>query len=246
MKISLKKCHFGFKELKGLGKLVSGLSLGIDKTKVAEVLLKPMPPNKKEIRSFLGFAGYYRQHIKDFPSIARALYKAPGQILRQLSAIDFMSHHCLRQDNINLHMCHIIILLKAQTHFNTICNVGVITPHGATQQFGMLRLPPHCLVISTLYHADSHVLIGFRISPNPLPYLPCLCARTPLQMRLRHFPPISALTTPYASTPPPLTIFMLLQRPQDETTMPPSPLLTLLHPRLIFSLAYNPYTPAGP
>ncbi|MBW0480123.1 hypothetical protein O181_019838 [Austropuccinia psidii MF-1] len=34
-----------------------------------------MPQNKKEIQSFLGIAGYYRQHIKDFPSIARPLYK---------------------------------------------------------------------------------------------------------------------------------------------------------------------------
>ncbi|MBW0575636.1 hypothetical protein O181_115351 [Austropuccinia psidii MF-1] len=75
MKISLKKCHFGFKELKALGHVVSGLSFGIDKTKVAAVLLKPMPQNKKEIQSFLGFSGYYRQHIKDFAFIARPLYK---------------------------------------------------------------------------------------------------------------------------------------------------------------------------
>ncbi|MBW0585369.1 hypothetical protein O181_125084, partial [Austropuccinia psidii MF-1] len=75
MKISLNKCHFGFKELKALGHVVSGLSLGIDKTKVSAVLLKPMPQNKKEIQSFLGFAGYYRQHIKDFASIARPLFK---------------------------------------------------------------------------------------------------------------------------------------------------------------------------
>ncbi|MBW0580655.1 hypothetical protein O181_120370 [Austropuccinia psidii MF-1] len=75
MKISLKKCHFGFKELKALGHVVSRLSLGIDKNKFAAVLLKPMPQNKKEIQSFLGFAGYYRKHIKNFASIARPLYK---------------------------------------------------------------------------------------------------------------------------------------------------------------------------
>ncbi|MBW0565658.1 hypothetical protein O181_105373 [Austropuccinia psidii MF-1] len=75
MKISLKKWHFGFKELKALGHVVSGLSLGIDKNKVEAVFLKPMPQNKKEIQSFLGFAGYYRQHIQDFSSIARPLYK---------------------------------------------------------------------------------------------------------------------------------------------------------------------------
>ncbi|MBW0553573.1 hypothetical protein O181_093288 [Austropuccinia psidii MF-1] len=75
MEISLKKCHFGFEELKALGHVVSGLSLGIDKNKVAAVFLKPMPQNKKDIQSFLGFAGYYRKHIKYFSSIARHLYK---------------------------------------------------------------------------------------------------------------------------------------------------------------------------
>ncbi|MBW0521248.1 hypothetical protein O181_060963 [Austropuccinia psidii MF-1] len=34
-----------------------------------------MRQNKKEIRSFLGFAVYYRKRIKDFSSIARPLYK---------------------------------------------------------------------------------------------------------------------------------------------------------------------------
>ncbi|MBW0572892.1 hypothetical protein O181_112607 [Austropuccinia psidii MF-1] len=75
MKTSLNKCNFGLEELKAPGHVVSGLSLGIDKSKVAAVLLKAMPQNKKEMQSFLGFAVYYRKHIKDFASIARPLYK---------------------------------------------------------------------------------------------------------------------------------------------------------------------------
>ncbi|MBW0545701.1 hypothetical protein O181_085416 [Austropuccinia psidii MF-1] len=75
IKISSKKCHFGFEELKALGNVVSGLSLGIDKNKVAAVFLKPMRKNKKKIQLLLGFAGYYRKHIKDFASIARPLCK---------------------------------------------------------------------------------------------------------------------------------------------------------------------------
>ncbi|MBW0522827.1 hypothetical protein O181_062542 [Austropuccinia psidii MF-1] len=47
MKISLKKCHFAYSELKALGHVVSGLSLGIDRNKVAAVLLKPIPQTKK-------------------------------------------------------------------------------------------------------------------------------------------------------------------------------------------------------
>ncbi|MBW0544996.1 hypothetical protein O181_084711 [Austropuccinia psidii MF-1] len=79
MEISLKKCHFAYTEVKALGQVVSGLILGIDKNKVAEVLLKPMPQTKKEIQSFLRVAGYYRQHIKDFEIIANSLYKLCDQ-----------------------------------------------------------------------------------------------------------------------------------------------------------------------
>ncbi|MBW0555772.1 hypothetical protein O181_095487 [Austropuccinia psidii MF-1] len=71
MQMSLKRCHVVFKELKALGHVVSFIYLGIGKNKVAAVLLKPMPQNKKEIQSFLGFVGYYRKHLKDLVSIAR-------------------------------------------------------------------------------------------------------------------------------------------------------------------------------
>ncbi|MBW0498855.1 hypothetical protein O181_038570 [Austropuccinia psidii MF-1] len=75
MKIFLEKCHFECSELKALGHFVSGLSLGIYQNKVAAVLLKTMPQTKKEMESFLGFAGYYRQHIKDFARISKLFYK---------------------------------------------------------------------------------------------------------------------------------------------------------------------------
>ncbi|MBW0556473.1 hypothetical protein O181_096188 [Austropuccinia psidii MF-1] len=77
--ISLKKFNFGFEELKALGHIVSVLSLGIDKNKVAEVLLNPIPQNKKEMMSFLGFACYYRQHLKDFAILAKPLYRICDQ-----------------------------------------------------------------------------------------------------------------------------------------------------------------------
>ncbi|MBW0551586.1 hypothetical protein O181_091301 [Austropuccinia psidii MF-1] len=75
LKISLKKCNFGQQELLALGNKVSGLSLAIDQNKVAEVLQKPVPKSIKEMQSFLGFASYYRNHIKNFSHITSSLYK---------------------------------------------------------------------------------------------------------------------------------------------------------------------------
>ncbi|MBW0573631.1 hypothetical protein O181_113346 [Austropuccinia psidii MF-1] len=79
LKISLKKCNFGFEELKVLGHIVSPLSLGIDKNKVESVLLKPIPQNKKEMMSFLGFASYYRKNLKYFAILAKSLYRICDQ-----------------------------------------------------------------------------------------------------------------------------------------------------------------------
>ncbi|MBW0464947.1 hypothetical protein O181_004662 [Austropuccinia psidii MF-1] len=69
-----KKCNFGQKELLALAHKVSGLNLAIDQKKVAAVLQKPVPKNIKEIQYFLGFASYYRNHIKSFAHIASSLY----------------------------------------------------------------------------------------------------------------------------------------------------------------------------
>ncbi|MBW0575324.1 hypothetical protein O181_115039 [Austropuccinia psidii MF-1] len=62
----------------------------------------------------------------------------------------------LHQDNVNCHMCHMRMSLKAQTHFHTTRNVWVITPYGATQQFGMLILVYEKTSTPPLYHAYSH------------------------------------------------------------------------------------------
>ncbi|MBW0483405.1 hypothetical protein O181_023120 [Austropuccinia psidii MF-1] len=74
LKIPLKKCNFGQQELLALGHKFSGLSLAIDQNKVAEVLQRPVPKSIKEMQSFLGFASYYRNHIKNFTHITSSLY----------------------------------------------------------------------------------------------------------------------------------------------------------------------------
>ncbi|MBW0549226.1 hypothetical protein O181_088941 [Austropuccinia psidii MF-1] len=65
----------GWMVLLALGHKVSGLGLAIDWNKVAAVLQKPVPKRIKGIQSFLGFASYYRSHIKNFAHITSSLYK---------------------------------------------------------------------------------------------------------------------------------------------------------------------------
>ncbi|MBW0500919.1 hypothetical protein O181_040634 [Austropuccinia psidii MF-1] len=61
--------------LLALGNKVSVLSLAIDHEILAEILQKPAPRNIKELQYFLGFASYYRNHIKTFAHKTSSLYK---------------------------------------------------------------------------------------------------------------------------------------------------------------------------
>ncbi|MBW0520759.1 hypothetical protein O181_060474 [Austropuccinia psidii MF-1] len=47
----------------------------LNQNKVAELLLKPVPKDIKEMKYFLGFSSYYRNHIRNFAHITSSLYK---------------------------------------------------------------------------------------------------------------------------------------------------------------------------
>lgn len=64
------KCTFGQQSVEYLGHVVSREDLAVDLTKVTAIRNWPVPITLKEVRSFLGIAGYYRKFIKGFASLA--------------------------------------------------------------------------------------------------------------------------------------------------------------------------------
>src|SRR6267143_1301705 len=60
------KCEFEKTMVKYLRVITSHNSVAMDLVKVAGVAEWPVPTNKKEVQSFLGFTNFYRQFIKDF------------------------------------------------------------------------------------------------------------------------------------------------------------------------------------
>lgn len=72
-KVKLSKCSFAKNELAYLGHVINANGVATDPKKVDIVHNWPTPTSAKEIRSFLGLAGYYRKFVQNFGSICKPL-----------------------------------------------------------------------------------------------------------------------------------------------------------------------------
>lgn len=72
LKLSMEKCKFFQTSVKYLGHIVSQHGVVTDPEKIVALKTWPSPRNLKDLRSFLGFAGYYRRFIQSYSKIVNS------------------------------------------------------------------------------------------------------------------------------------------------------------------------------
>jgi hypothetical protein len=77
--IKESKCLFAQQSLEYLGHVITTQGITTYPSKVAAVNRWPAPSNVKELRGFLGLAGYYKRFIKNYDIISRP----PTQLLKK-------------------------------------------------------------------------------------------------------------------------------------------------------------------
>ena len=73
--INPSKCSFGQPRLEYLGHWISAEGVSTNEEKIKSIKQWPIPATIKDVRSFLGMAGYYRKFVKNFALIAGPLFQ---------------------------------------------------------------------------------------------------------------------------------------------------------------------------
>ena len=82
---NLEKCHFYLTSVSYLGYILSGEGISMDPAKVQAIVDWPTPTDRKSLKSFLGFANFYRKFILNYSALCVPL----NRLLKKGNSFDW-------------------------------------------------------------------------------------------------------------------------------------------------------------
>ena len=140
LSIKLSKCMFCADEVKYLGYIISQEGIRTDPDKVHAITAYPIPVDKKDVASFLGMVGFYRQYIPQYSVIA-----APLHNLKTFSDFTWSTDHQISFERLKFALTHAPVLRQPdfsrhfELHSDAACTqgIGVVL----AQRFDSVPLP---------------------------------------------------------------------------------------------------------
>ena len=141
------KCEFWLKEVKFLGHVLSAGGVAVDPKKIASILEWKTPANVRNIREFLGLAGYYRKFVKDFSKIAKPM----TELLKKEKQFEW-SPECeasFQELKLRLTSAPILIMPDINKNFEVYCDASrlglgcVLMQEGKVVSYLSRQLRPH-------------------------------------------------------------------------------------------------------
>ena len=120
--VKLRKCEFWIDEVPFLGHVISKGGIAVDPSKIKTVLDGPIPQSVREVRGFLGLAGYYRRFIENSSKIAKPL----TTLLEKGVEFKWTKERQAAFDELKkrLTTAPVLILLDQQKRFTVYCDAS--------------------------------------------------------------------------------------------------------------------------
>ena len=99
IKLNLSKCKMGLQEVKFLGHVVNAAGYRPDPANIEAVTGMRPPSNIKEVRRFLGMAGFSRRHVETFSKITAPLSDLTCYILHLVPSVPKSFRHLEAKTN---------------------------------------------------------------------------------------------------------------------------------------------------
>ncbi|WVZ70210.1 hypothetical protein U9M48_018892 [Paspalum notatum var. saurae] len=161
------KCEFWIDEVRFLGHVVSKGGIAVDPSKVSTVTNWKVPEIPKEVRGFLGLAGYYRRFIENFSRIAKPM----TSLLEKDAEFRWTNAQQAAFDELKkrLTTAFVLTLHDQQKKFIVYCDAskdGKVIAYASWQlRKHELNYPTHDLELAAVVHALKiwrHYLYGQR------------------------------------------------------------------------------------
>nr|GEW21422.1 DNA-directed DNA polymerase [Tanacetum cinerariifolium] len=156
--LNWEKCHFMCREGIVLGHKISKSGIEVDRAKVDVIAKLPYSTTVKDVRSFLGHAGFYRRFIQDFSKNARPM----THLLEKETPFVFSKEYVDAFNTLKKKLTEapILVVLDWNLHFELMCDaseyvIGTVLGQHKTKHFQPIHYASKTMIEAQIHYTTT-------------------------------------------------------------------------------------------